>query len=251
MRLTVGPLPPAVYWRRRAVVLGAVLLFLIVVVYSCANAGDSGANRNSKGSPTPSPTATPSGAPLTPETGAPPAGGGEPAEGEPAEGEPAGGGPGGEGPVEGEPAAGDVGTVPAEAPAAGPEVCTDQEIAVTPIPSQTSMKRGVTIEIRLKIRNVSDRTCTRDVGAGAQEVYLRVGAEKVWSSDTCSTARDANPQSIPPGIEHEFRVAWNGKKSTACAGQNASGDHAAAGSYQIFGRLGTKLSDPVKLTITN
>ena len=42
MRLTVGPLPAAVYWRRRAVVVGAILLFLIVMMYSCANPGESG-----------------------------------------------------------------------------------------------------------------------------------------------------------------------------------------------------------------
>ena len=49
MRLTVGPLPPAVYWRRRAVVLGAGLLFLIVLLYSCTgtdrNTGAPGTDR--------------------------------------------------------------------------------------------------------------------------------------------------------------------------------------------------------------
>ncbi|HEX7744092.1 MAG TPA: hypothetical protein VF462_02355, partial [Micromonosporaceae bacterium] len=39
MRLTVGPLPPAVYWRRRAVVLGAILLFVLVLMYSCLGSG--------------------------------------------------------------------------------------------------------------------------------------------------------------------------------------------------------------------
>ena len=36
MRPTVGPLPSAVYWRRRAVVLGAVLLGIIVLFVSCS-----------------------------------------------------------------------------------------------------------------------------------------------------------------------------------------------------------------------
>ena len=36
MRATVGPLPSAVYWRRRAVVLGAVLLSIIVLFVSCS-----------------------------------------------------------------------------------------------------------------------------------------------------------------------------------------------------------------------
>ena len=50
MRLTVGPLPPAVYWRRRAVVLGAGLLFLIVLLYSCDAAGDR--NTGTRATPT-------------------------------------------------------------------------------------------------------------------------------------------------------------------------------------------------------
>src|SRR3954470_17863079 len=36
MRTAVGSLPPAVYWRRRAVVLGAVLLGIIVLFVSCS-----------------------------------------------------------------------------------------------------------------------------------------------------------------------------------------------------------------------
>lgn len=244
MRLTVGPLPPAVYWRRRAVVLGAVLLFLVVVLYSCANAGGSGPKGGAKGSPTPSTGATPGGPLLTPETGAPPsggmeAGGAESAGEEPAQGEPVGG------------ETGDVGTVPVVPPATGADVCTDGEMSVTPVPSQTSMKRGVTIEIRLKIKNISGRTCTRDVGADLQEVYVRLGAEKIWSSDTCGTARGSEPRSFPAGHENEYRVAWNGKKSTGCAGGVANGQVAEAGSYQLFGRLGTKLSEPVKVTITS
>src|SRR4051812_3400548 len=34
MRLTVGPLPPAVYWRRRGVVLGALLIVVLALVYT-------------------------------------------------------------------------------------------------------------------------------------------------------------------------------------------------------------------------
>lgn len=247
MRLTVGPLPPAVYWRRRAVVVGAGLLFLVVVLYSCSYPGNSGSNPSANGSPTPSVDATPSGPVLLPETGSPAPGGpggeessdteGEPAGGAPPDGEPASGGPG------------DVGQVPADAPAPGDGACTDEVMSVIPVPSQTSMKVGVTIEILLKIKNVSSRACSRDIGADAQEVYLRIGAEKIWSSDTCGTASGSDVRSMEPNIEHEYRVAWNGRKSTRCAGGAASGPNADAGSYQLFGRVGTKLSEPVTLTI--
>src|SRR5215218_4491135 len=45
MRSTVGPLPSAVYWRRRAVVLGALLLGVIVLFVSCSGGDDKGSDR--------------------------------------------------------------------------------------------------------------------------------------------------------------------------------------------------------------
>src|SRR5690242_7217123 len=60
MRSTVGPLPPAVYWRRRAVVLGAVLLGIIVLFVSCSGNDKNdqrgkGASSSSSSLPTPAP----------------------------------------------------------------------------------------------------------------------------------------------------------------------------------------------------
>ncbi|MDW5325508.1 hypothetical protein R6Y94_16875 [Plantactinospora sp. KLBMP9567] len=244
MRLTVGPLPPAVYWRRRAVVLGAMLLFLIVLLYSCINTGgadDSG--RDKTANPGPSPTLTPhvdpsaSGPPDSgaPESGAP--GGGEPSDVPPGDGEE----------TSVEPAGG--GQVPTAPPPVDNE-CTDQEISVTPVPSQTSAQRGEPIELRLKIKNVSDRTCNRNVGADLQELYIKSGARKVWSSDVCNEVRSNDIRPFPPSHENEYTVSWNGRESSKCANQVAAGPHPVAGTYQLFGRLGNKLSSPVRITIT-
>ena len=63
MNLTVGPLPPAVYWRRRALVAGVLVLLILVVAYSCGGSSGSGATgpRSSANTPTTSsPTPTPS-----------------------------------------------------------------------------------------------------------------------------------------------------------------------------------------------
>src|SRR5262245_57141494 len=61
MRTTVGPLPPAVYWRRRAVVLGAALLGIIVLFVSCSGDdkdGQRGAGAPTSQYPTPAPETT-------------------------------------------------------------------------------------------------------------------------------------------------------------------------------------------------
>jgi hypothetical protein len=221
MRLTVGPLPPAVYWRRRALVLGALLLVVIVLSYSCGGSGESGASPH---------TDNATSAATSPSTATTP----PPANGEPTSAAPTGATP--------------VASATAAAAATGP--CTDAEMSVTPIPAKTTAVAGSSISIRLKIKNVSNRTCRRDVGADLQELRIVKGgtAEKVWSSDDCASARGNDVQSFPPGFVREYLVTWNGKASTSCTAGMPNGE-VAPGEYQLFGRLGTKLSNPVRLTL--
>ncbi|MFF5074276.1 hypothetical protein ACFY2R_24490 [Micromonospora olivasterospora] len=238
MRLTVGPLPPAVYWRRRVVVLGAGLLFLIVLLYSCSRTGNGGTTPQAQTTPTTAVTPDagqsaspdPSASVLAPQTGAPPAGGAD---------------------GSGEPSSGPGENAAPAVPAADGSTCTDVEISVTPVPLPARAQRGTVVGLQLKIKNRSDRTCSRDVGADMQELYIKSGAEKVWSSDTCGNAKGSDVQSFTPSFERSYQVDWNGKYSSKCANGVASGDFVPAGTYQVFGRVDTKLSEPVKLTITN
>jgi hypothetical protein len=244
--MTVGPLPPAVYWRRRAVVLGAGLLFLIVLLYSCSgternNTGATGADPSAKGSA----TAAPTGSVLTPTSGSPSP---TPAD--------AGGGPGGSdsgqnggGQTGGGSNDGGSNDVPA-APVVDDGTCADSEIKVTPVALPATARQGTVVTLRLKIKNVSNRTCSRDVGADLQELFVKAGAEKVWSSDTCGTGKGSDVQSFTPNFERSYELGWNSRYSTKCANGLADGPYAQPGAYQVFARVGTKLSEPVKLTIT-
>ncbi|MEH1055795.1 hypothetical protein V6U89_11360 [Micromonospora sp. CPCC 206171] len=239
MRLTVGPLPSAVYWRRRAVVLGAGLLFLIVLLYSCNQSGDTATTPQARSTPTspaadPAPTGSASGSAVP--TGTPDA-------------PDSGGGP-----------AGDPGTTTTSAAAppvvpAGPAVvddgtCTDAELSVTSQALPSEVRRGALVDLTLRVKNTAERTCSRDVGADLQELYVKRGAEKVWSSDTCGTGKGSDVQSFTPGFERSYQLTWNGKDVSRCAGGVAAGPTPPAGTYQVFARVGTKLSEPVKLVIT-
>ncbi|PZF98856.1 hypothetical protein [Micromonospora endophytica] len=249
MRLTVGPLPPAVYWRRRAVVLGAVLLFLIVLLYSC-NGQRGGNDAGREGQPEPgvsSGTPEPTGSVLTPQTGAPPSGD-------------AGAGPATPAPdgsttpsstpqTSTAPNSGN--DVPARAPVNDAGTCTDAELSVTAVALPAQVVRGAAVDLHLKVRNRSERTCSRDVGATAQELYIKSGAEVIWSSDTCGTAAGSEVQSFTAGFERAYRVGWNGKDSSRCADGLANGPTPQAGTYEVFARVGTKRSQPVKLVLTD
>ncbi|MET8120143.1 hypothetical protein [Micromonospora sp. NPDC005189] len=241
MRLTVGPLPPAVYWRRRAVVLGAGFLFLIVLLYSCTGSGRSGERPQAGATPTATATSTPTspespgpgGPVLTPQTGAPPASADPDAT---------------------SPSPATTSNEPPLGAAAGSEddgTCTNAEISVVSVASPTSVQRGAVVDLELKIKNTSDRTCSRNVGADLQEIFIKSGAEKIWSSDTCGKVQGSDVQSFTPNFERSYQIAWNGRDTSRCDGSGlAAGPFPPLGTYQVFARVGTKLSAPTKLTVT-
>ncbi|HET9516943.1 MAG TPA: adhesin [Actinoplanes sp.] len=232
MRTSVGPLPAAVYWRRRALVLGAVLLGVLVLFMSCSGdeqpsdlrgAGAEQPLTTSATQVSPTPDATPSfedaapGGPVLPDPSA----------------------------VLAEPTAEPTATV-----AVAPDGrCTDQQVSVTPVPVRNRVKRGTPVELRLKIKNTSARPCARDVGADLQEIYIKQGARKIWSSDTCGTAKGSDLQQLLPNRERDYGVTWNGRAATKCAAGSAVGPLPVTGEYQVFGRLGGKVSAPVTITV--
>ncbi|MEH1165727.1 hypothetical protein V6V47_10110 [Micromonospora sp. CPCC 205539] len=237
MRLTVGPLPPAVYWRRRVVVLGVGFLFLMVLLYSCTGSRSGGKPQARSTSPSASTTTPgPAGPVLTPQTGAPSASASADSDGASPSAETTSN------------------MLPPPGAAAGSVddgTCADTEISVIAVAQPTAVQRGAMVDLQLKIKNTSDRTCSRNVGADLQEIFIKSGAEKVWSSDTCGKVQGQDVQSFTPDFERSYEVGWNGRDTTRCDKTGlAAGPYPPAGTYQVFARVGTKLSPSVKLTIT-
>lgn len=239
MRLTVGPLPPAVYWRRRAVVLGAVFLFLVVVFYSSWGSSEEPA-KNASGQEQPSgDSSADSETPAGTEQPDPPGDSGD---------------AGGEETPNFEPsdpsASAVVDDPPAAPPVPGDGTCADDEISVTAVAQPTSVSQGGAVDLQLKIKNSSSRTCSRDVGADLQELFLKAGAAKIWSSDSCGTGEGSDVQSFTPDSERFYRVTWNGNDDSRCQGGVAIGPEAPPGTYLVVARVGTKHSEPVELKVT-
>jgi hypothetical protein len=231
MRLTVGPLPPAVYWRRRAAILGILLLTVLLVFYSCSNASDA-ARKKRVFTPTTGGPASPT-ASATQPTYTPP--GGLSSQGDDPPANP--------GPDQSSaPASGSAGDVSVQT---GP--CTDGELTLAVTAEPASVARAAFVKFTLRIKNTSTRSCTRDVGADPQELYLQDDAKsKIWSSDACEPLHGTDVRTFKPADVAEFYVVWNGKATNAgCANQQPP----PAGKYQLVGRLSTKLSDPSPLEI--
>jgi hypothetical protein len=232
MRLTVGPLPAAVYWRRRLLVLGVLLIIALGIVYAftggpgAGNRADPGPTHtpttpaSATGTPTPTATPTPTPTPFTlpadEPTGAP--------------------------------------TSAAGGDATGP--CADGEIELTAAASPPTLTTGQTATFTLVIKNISNRTCTRDIGSMPQELQLLLDGVIAWSSDDCPSGSPYPfDQEFVPGFERSFAIPWSGYRSRTGTGEPVCEQSAqtkpGAATYDLVARLGTKLSAPVQVVINS
>jgi hypothetical protein len=228
MRLTVGPLPAAVYWRRRGVVLVALAMVVLVVSYACG--GPSTSNAVGQNPPTHFPTGTSSG-PRPTTTSAHPVATTVPP-----------------------PTAFSLVTGTAQPTAAGVNAgsgaCADDEIELTASAQSSQAQRGDPVDVTIKIKNTSSRTCSRDVGADAQELRLQEAAEIVWSSDDCNPRHSTDIRSFGPGQAASFTLTWNGSRSRTGAGAvNCTAGPPDAAAYDLIPRLDHKVGPAFALRV--
>ena len=226
----VGPLPAAVYWRRRAALLGLVLVVLVgggwltVAAVTGLAGGTPVAAAGSAGrsAPAPSleqvvpslaavqvPTAAPSPTPVVETT--PP---------------------------------------PSQAPAlvdGGP--CADDMISVEVRPSAPSVAVGSKPVLDLVVTNISPVSCVRALDKGLQEVVLLdASGGRVWGSNDCFPEASTDQRTLAAGQVVDFPITWGGRTSEpTCTAPRVA---PAPGTYVLRGRLDTKLSADAALTLT-
>jgi hypothetical protein len=225
MNLTVGPLPPAVYWRRRVLVLGAVLVLVLFLVAMCGGSSKPKATGTQPTARVTSASASPAGTPSVqpPIVGAPGGGSGAPSSAASAS--------------------------PTAAGSAAPpsDLCADGELQLTPA-VQKITGGSYPYQLNLVIRNVSGRSCRRDIGSGPQEMHiLNAAGQTLWSSDYCQSNPGSDVRTFGPNIEAAFQLGWDGYGyGPGCV----KGAKLVDGSYQIVAKLDTKVSAPVAFTIS-
>jgi hypothetical protein len=123
---------------------------------------------------------------------------------------------------------------------------------ITPTASETTIKRAApSVDLTLTIKNIGNRTCSRDVGSDPQELYLSLGAQVYWSSDKCSPAGGHDVRQFAPGNVRAFKFTWNGRQSSSCDGGASAGPVPPPGQFQLRGRLGSMISSPLTITFVN
>ena len=217
----VGPEEPSTYWRRRAVVLVVLLVVLWLFWLLVRTALGGGGGGEAAVSPSPSPSF---GISMSPE----PDSSAEP-------GASASGSPTSPGPSESASAS------PTESP------CADSAIRVSAATATESTAVGAGMGLTMTVTNTGSTACTRDVGAGVNELQVTSGSVLVWSSDFCNASSANDVQVLDPGEEWSTSIAWPG--TIVAEGCPDNPPTAQAGSYRAVARNGEIEGEPVAFTV--
>lgn len=213
-----GPLPPRIYWRRRAVAAGASVLAVVVlawVIGGLVGAADdqpvrgvAGDRPVSSSPPAPSRSVAP-GSSATATTSAVPS-----------------------------------------VPAGAPKVCPDSVVRVTARTGAARYRVGERPVLRLVVVNAGAVPCVRDVDRRLRELVIVSGdgRRRLWSSNDCYPARGAERRVLVPGRPVEFELRWAGRTSEpGCPVERRT---VPAGTYSVIGKLGRLAGAPVPLVLT-
>jgi hypothetical protein len=216
----VGPEEPSTYWRRRALVVVA-LLVVLWLFWLLIDVALGGGDEPAADGPSPSPSF---GLTMTPD----PEGSAAASEGASASPSDAASGS------------------PSPSPSAsGP--CEDTGLSVTAGTSAASTTVGAGLSLSLNVENTGSAACTRDVGAGANEIRITSGSVLVWSSDFCNPSDASDVVTLAPGEGVTTSVTWPG--TITAEGCPADQPTAQAGSYRVVARNGSVESEPVSFTV--
>ncbi|MFC9968403.1 hypothetical protein ACFVH4_29605 [Nocardia ignorata] len=206
-----GPLPPEIYWRRRALAIGVIIVALAIVVWlvtMVARGGDSSGSGAAASSTTVASTSQTSSATSSAAASSS---------------------------VTSTSAAAST-TSAAPEPAAQP--CSDQSLALKVTVNQPTYRVGDQPGFGTVITNISTTACSRDLGAGPQFlVYTLDGQRRLWASNDCTPDGPPEVKTLKAGEQLSYKGTWFGTTSQPqCAGERLP---VPAGAYMVVAQLGS------------
>ncbi|MCS0646876.1 MULTISPECIES: hypothetical protein [Curtobacterium] len=221
LRHPVGPEKPVVYWRRRALVLGALLVVVLVVVLIVVGRGS--------GATSAAPSASAS------------AGSG-------ADASSAGSGSGSGSSRSAAPKPSASASASASKPAAADgSTCTKDQIVLTPVLDKSAYGPTEDPKIAMSIKNSGTNSCHLDLGSAQQVLTISSGQEQYWSSKDCQTGGTNQDVTIKSGQTLTTpAIAWDRtRSSTSTCDSSRPAVTAGGASYHLqvaVGNLESKSS---------
>jgi hypothetical protein len=133
---------------------------------------------------------------------------------------------------------------PAPVPPSGPVPCTNDMLGVTAEIDPPEHRVGERPLLRLVVTNTSDQPCVRDLDPVRLEivVWSADGAERLWSSNDCSSAAGMDLRTLVPGQPVASSVRWAGR--TSAPGCPEARSTVPAGQYRVMSRVDDVISAP-------
>ncbi|WP_412161650.1 hypothetical protein [Curtobacterium flaccumfaciens] len=221
LRHPVGPEKPVVYWRRRALVLGALLVVVLVVVLIVVGRG-SGA------------------------TSAAPSASASAGSGADASSAGSGSGSGSSRSAAPKPSA-SASASASKPPAADGSTCTKDQIVLTPVLDKSAYGPTEDPKIAMSIKNSGTNSCHLDLGSAQQVLTISSGQEQYWSSKDCQTGGTNQDVTIKSGQTLTTpAIAWDRtRSSTSTCDSSRPAVTAGGASYHLqvaVGNLESKTS---------
>ncbi len=178
--MTRGPLPPRVYWRRRALVISLAVVLVVVFANllgggSDGSSDDDGVAEQAAGSPSSTPTDDP-----TRTQG---------------------------GKKKNKPAP--TPTVTPMPEPTGP--CLEDDILVQPVVDKAVA--GSEVTIRLELRTRTAEACTWQVSPSHLTLKVTSGSDDIWASQECPRAVPEQDVVVRQDFTTEVGIVWDGRRS--------------------------------------
>lgn len=221
----VGNRPPAVYWRRRLVLLAsvAVLVVLSVLVLrsgdgsgtaAAASESTSAAQRSPAGSPSGASSAFPAASVASDGSASAVAG----ARTSPASA-----------------AATSKAASSASKAAAPPVACTAAQLSIAAVVGASSYAVGAEPQLMLQVENTGPKPCVQNLADSQVVLSVYNGESRVWGSHDCEVQPGTAERTLAVGAPVRVSITWSGLSSQpGCAGTR---QRVGAGTYTLYAAL--------------
>ncbi|KQS17443.1 hypothetical protein [Frigoribacterium sp. Leaf186] len=223
----VGPQPPSVYWRRRAVLALGLIAVVVIIVLIVVRPGSGSAEPGAAAT-----TSAPAGDAATPSPA--------PSETAPAADATA------------DPA--DDPTDDAAAGASDAPTCSARDIDLKPVTDKTNYAATELPQISMTITNSGRSDCSIDLGSAQQTLVVSSGEEQYWSSKDCQVNGTNQVVTLTAGQTLSTpAIAWDRTRSSAETCESASRTPVTAGgaTYRLSVSVGDITSADTAQMILN
>ena len=210
----VGNRPPSVYWRRRIMVIGSVVLLLVLLVLTvrAVTGNDDGTPvaDGSSGSTT-SPSATPGTSSSVGSTSPKPSSSSASS------------------------SASSSKSSPPASSTAPPARCAARDLAVQAVVAQKSYKVGAQPVVELQVTNTGAKPCVQDLADRQVVLMVYNGESRVWGSHDCDIQAGTAVRTLLVDSPVRVSITWSGR--TSQAGCKGTRQRVGAGTYTLYAEL--------------